>query len=144
MIGQIAYCVFVGNCRPIYRKYIFVIKGVAYKDLHISGIALITVGTVKHKENCIWNFIINYCKPHFAAKTVKSAVQMITPIVYRELIIFSVKSKLAVSNSSAASSDSSTEVCSVKFITVNVLIAENYISNTTVFVGNFYRNDTCA
>ena len=35
---------------------------------------------------------------------------MVTPIVYRELIIFSVKSKLAVCNSSATSSDSSTEV----------------------------------
>ena len=134
VVREIADCILITN-RIVGNVECIVFHAIGHADVQISGISLFTVWRHTRKSHTITQ---DFGTPNILIKATQTTMQMISAVIARQYIRFSVQRKLRVSNAICHTTNTRTKISSMCLITINRIIAKHDIHPVSISI--FYQN----
>ena len=136
MIGKIENRLFIGGGSVRDAKLIVLGQLVDHVDGQSTGIALFSVGRDAGKSKL--TAVRDYSRlgiPDLVGKSDLAAVKVVRAVVDKEIILFSVKGKLAAADSVAPATDKRTLIAVALYVVTKIVVSANDVGQLAASVG---------
>ena len=145
VIRKVCNRIAVGNHMVSDDQAVIRCQRVAHRDVGVSRVSLITVGTEQRKaDDGSESALLCLGLPETVVIQIRPAVQIVRSVVSRQPVLFPVQRKLRPRNAVGVAADRCSEVGRILQVRLHTVISQNHIDEFSVSVRHVHRHPCAA